>query len=54
MSFSALPHCTLTWVAMVSSSTVPCCLPHCRGAVGSGDPVVHYHTAKGEWVVIFF
>ena len=26
-------------------------LPHCLGAVGSGTPVKHCHTAQGQWAV---
>ena len=28
-----------------------CTLPHCLGAVGSGTPAVHCHTAWGQWAV---
>ena len=26
-------------------------LPHCLGAVGNGTPVMHCHTAQGQWAV---
>ena len=45
-------HCLTAWGQWAVGSATPAyALPHCTGAVGSGNPVMHCLTACGQWAV---